>query len=49
MHLLFRTLRQVFAKIWVKEGPRAFFKGYWATILGVIPYAGTSFFTYELI
>ncbi|XP_023164319.1 mitochondrial coenzyme A transporter SLC25A42-like [Drosophila hydei] len=45
----YRTLRQVFSKIWVEEGPRTLFRGYWATVLGVIPYAGTSFFTYETL
>ncbi|EDW16437.1 mitochondrial coenzyme A transporter SLC25A42 [Drosophila mojavensis] len=45
----YRTLRQVFARIWVEEGPRTLFRGYWATVLGVIPYAGTSFFTYETL
>ncbi|XP_037732218.1 mitochondrial coenzyme A transporter SLC25A42 isoform X1 [Drosophila subpulchrella] len=45
----YRTLRQVFTKIWVEEGPRTLFRGYWATVLGVIPYAGTSFFTYETL
>lgn len=43
----YRTLRQVFVKIWVKEGPRTFYRGYIPTILGVIPYAGVSFFTYD--
>ena len=47
--LLYRTLRQVFVKIWVEEGPRTLYRGYWATIIGVIPYAGTSFFTYETL
>ncbi|KAH8243749.1 hypothetical protein KR032_009918 [Drosophila birchii] len=45
----YRTLRQVFANIWVEEGPRTLYRGYWATVLGVIPYAGTSFFTYETL
>ncbi|XP_075144987.1 dephosphocoenzyme A carrier [Haematobia irritans] len=45
----YRTLRQVFVKIWVEEGPRTLYRGYWATVLGVIPYAGTSFFTYETL
>ncbi|XP_017141320.1 mitochondrial coenzyme A transporter SLC25A42 [Drosophila miranda] len=45
----YRTLRQVFAKIWVEEGPRTLYRGYGATVLGVIPYAGTSFFTYETL
>lgn len=39
----------MFVKIWVEEGPRTLFRGYWATVLGVIPYAGTSFFTYETL
>lgn len=44
-----RSLRQVFIKIWYKEGPRTLYRGYVPTILGVIPYAGTSFFTYETL
>lgn len=47
--LFHRTLRHVFVRIWVDEGPRTLLRGYWATILGVIPYAGTSFFTYETL
>lgn len=39
----------MFVKIWIDEGPRTLFKGYWATILGVIPYAGTSFYTFETL
>lgn len=39
-------MRQVFIKIWIHEGPKTLYRGYSATILGVIPYAGTSFFTY---
>lgn len=31
------------------NGTKALFRGYVATILGVIPYAGTSFFTYETL
>ncbi|KAH8420822.1 hypothetical protein KR222_005776 [Zaprionus bogoriensis] len=45
----YRTLRQVFRNIWIEEGPSTLFRGYWATVLGVIPYAGTSFFTYETL
>uniref|UniRef100_A0A8D8A1V0 Mitochondrial coenzyme A transporter SLC25A42 n=1 Tax=Culex pipiens TaxID=7175 RepID=A0A8D8A1V0_CULPI len=45
----YRTLREVFVKIWQCEGPRTLYRGYWATILGVIPYAGTSFFTYDTL
>ncbi|XP_061511388.1 mitochondrial coenzyme A transporter SLC25A42 [Anopheles gambiae] len=45
----YKTLREVFVKIWQCEGPRTLYRGYWATILGVIPYAGTSFFTYDTL
>lgn len=47
--LSFRSLGHVFAKIWVDEGPRTLFRGFFATILGVIPYAGTSFYTFETL
>lgn len=30
----------------MEEGPRTLYRGYFATVLGVIPYAGVSFFTY---
>lgn len=43
------TLRKVFVRIWIDEGPRTLYRGYFATILGVIPYAGASFFTYETL
>lgn len=39
----------MFVKIWIDEGPKTLFRGYWATIMGVIPYAGTSFFTFETL
>ncbi|XP_058840147.1 mitochondrial coenzyme A transporter SLC25A42 [Topomyia yanbarensis] len=45
----YTTLRQVFVKICQCEGPRTLYRGYWATVLGVIPYAGTSFFTYDTL
>ncbi|GAB0087315.1 mitochondrial coenzyme A transporter SLC25A42 [Sergentomyia squamirostris] len=45
----YRTLRQVFISICHDEGPRTLFRGYWPTVLGVIPYAGMSFFTYETL
>lgn len=46
-HLEYSTLRQVFVKIINEEGAMTLYRGYWATILGVIPYAGVSFFTYD--
>lgn len=39
----------MFVTIWREEGPRTLYRGYCATILGVIPYAGTSFYTYETL
>ncbi|RXG71846.1 Mitochondrial coenzyme A transporter SLC25A42, partial [Armadillidium vulgare] len=40
---------QVFIKIWKNEGPMTLYRGLTPTILGVIPYAGTSFGTYETL
>lgn len=45
----YKTLREVFFKIYKCEGPKTFFRGYGATVLGVVPYAGMSFFTYETL
>jgi len=36
----------VFKKTYQSEGLKGFYRGYVPTILGIIPYAGTSFFTY---
>ncbi|XP_030746778.1 mitochondrial coenzyme A transporter SLC25A42 [Sitophilus oryzae] len=47
--LEYSTLRHVFSKIYSLEGVRAFFKGFIPTIVGVIPYAGVSFFTYDTL
>ena len=43
----YRTLRQVFLTIYRKDGILAFYHGFTPTILGVIPYAGCSFFFYD--
>ncbi|KAJ9601825.1 hypothetical protein L9F63_000007, partial [Diploptera punctata] len=45
----YRTLREVFVKIWHEEGPRTFYRGYFPTILGVIPYAGVIYFMHSLV
>lgn len=45
----YKTLRQVFWQIYKKEGILAYYRGFTATILGVIPYAGCSFFTYDML
>ncbi|KAL1234769.1 Mitochondrial coenzyme A transporter SLC25A42 [Trichinella pseudospiralis] len=43
----YKTLIAVFVKIWHVDGPLALYRGIVPTLLGVIPYAGTSFFTFE--
>lgn len=45
----YATLRQVFAKIYREEGLLTFYRGFVPTVLGVIPYAGVSFFTYDTL
>jgi solute carrier family 25, member 42 len=46
----FRNIWDVFMSIYTKEnGARSLFRGYLASVLGVIPYAGTSFFTNETL
>lgn len=47
--LEYATLRQVFQKIYITEGIGAFYRGFTPTIIGVIPYAGISFFTYDTL
>ncbi|XP_071941355.1 mitochondrial coenzyme A transporter SLC25A42-like [Antedon mediterranea] len=43
----YKGLSSIFIKIFQEEGPRTFYRGFTPTILGVIPYGGISFFTYE--
>ncbi|KRT82460.1 mitochondrial carrier protein, partial [Oryctes borbonicus] len=45
----YSTLRHVFLKIYKTEGLLTFYRGILPTIMGVIPYAGVSFFTYETL
>lgn len=45
----YRSLRDVFVKICRTKGAKTLFRGYCATVLGVVPYAGMSFFTYETL
>jgi len=45
----YRTLREVFVKIYKEEGILTLYRGYTATMLGVIPYAGMSFYCYETL
>lgn len=46
---MYNSLLAVFYKTVHDEGYKALFRGYLPTLLGVIPYAGTSFFTYETL
>lgn len=43
----YRGLWMMMTTTLTKEGPATFYRGYLPTILGVIPYGGISFFTYE--
>lgn len=45
----YKSLSDVFVKAWRFEGPLSLFRGLTPTLMGVIPYAGTSFFTYETL
>lgn len=45
----YKNIRAVFKEIIRKEGYLKLYKGYLPTLLGVVPYAGTSFFTYETL
>jgi len=45
----YKNLYSVFCKIYHAEGLLALYRGLTPTLLGVIPYAGTSFFTYETL
>lgn len=45
----YKNLVTVFCKIYREEGLLALYRGLTPTLLGVIPYAGTSFFTYETL
>merc|ERR1711872_925374 len=44
-----RNLAVVYCNIYKEEGFLALYRGLTPTLLGVIPYAGTSFFTYETL
>ena len=43
----YNTLRHTFSVIYKEEGIRAFYYGFVPTIIGIVPYAGVSFFIYE--
>ena len=45
----YKTLRHAFQTIYREEGIFRFYNGYIPTVLGIMPYAGTSFFIYETL
>ena len=45
----YKNLVSVFVSIYRTEGLLSLYRGATPTLLGVIPYAGTSFFTYETL
>ncbi|KAK6729847.1 hypothetical protein RB195_006728 [Necator americanus] len=45
----YATLMSVFVKTARQDGIFALYRGLWPTVLGVTPYAGASFFTYETL
>lgn len=49
--LMFRysNILHVFVRISREEGLKTLYRGFTPTILGVVPYAGLSFFTYETL
>ncbi|KAF6040820.1 SLC25A42 [Bugula neritina] len=49
INIIFHTVQEVFIKTYRSEGIAALYRGYVPTIIGVIPYAGISFFTYETL
>ncbi|XP_046459353.1 mitochondrial coenzyme A transporter SLC25A42-like isoform X1 [Daphnia pulex] len=46
---MYGSIVQVFVKMWRAERPKAFYKGFTPTMLGVVPYAGVSFCTFETL
>ncbi|KAJ3599063.1 hypothetical protein NHX12_033026, partial [Muraenolepis orangiensis] len=44
---MYSNILHVFVRISQEEGVRTLYRGFTPTILGVIPYAGITFFTYE--
>lgn len=45
----YTSLREVFVKTYREGGIRLLYRGIYPTLLGVVPYAGSSFFTYETL
>lgn len=47
--LRYSNILHVFVRISREEGLKTLYRGFTPTILGVMPYAGLSFFTYETL
>jgi Mitochondrial carrier protein len=45
----YRGISDAFRKIYQREGPLVFFRGYIPNMLGIIPYAGIDLAVYEVI
>jgi len=45
----YRSIFSVFRKMAVEEGAWSLYRGFAPTMIGIIPYAGTSFFVYETL
>lgn len=45
----YSNILHVFVRISREEGLKTLYQGFTPTILGVVPYAGLSFFTYETL
>jgi len=45
----YRSIFSVFRKVMTEEGGLSLYRGFVPTIIGIIPYAGTSFFVYETL
>lgn len=45
----YSNIMHVFVRISQEEGVKTLYRGFTPTILGVIPYAGITFFTYETL
>lgn len=45
----YSNIMHVFVRISQEEGVKTLYRGFMPTILGVIPYAGITFFTYETL
>lgn len=46
---MYSNIVHVFGRIIREEGPKTLYRGFTPTLLGAIPYAGLSFFTYETL